>query len=114
MRVLLALLLVSTCGAQEPSALLTGKVVDAMNAPIPSATTQLEVPGGAKKTVHVNKEGVFEFRGLSPGAYQLQIDAPGFMSQQIRDIQIGLGEQRRFAVIKLFELPPECHEQICL
>ena len=115
MRALLALLLISKGAAQEQAALLTGTVADATNAPISFATAQLEAPDGATKTVHVDKEGKFEFRGLSPGTYQLQIDALGFLRQQIRDIQIGAGEQRRLAVIKLRIKPlPKCHEQICL
>ena len=115
MRALLTLLLVSTCVAQEQVTLLTGTVADATNARIPSATAQLEAPSGTTKTVHVDKEGVFEFRGLSPGTYQLQIYAPGFLRQQLRDIQIDPGEQRRLPVITLHLAPlPECHEQICL
>jgi len=101
--------------AQEQAALLTGTVDDPTNAPIPFAIAQLEAPGGATKTVRVDKEGRFEFRGLLPGTYQLQIDAQGFLRQQIRDIQIGAGEQRRLAVIRLRVAPlPKCHEQICL
>jgi hypothetical protein len=114
MRVLLTLLLLSTCVAQEQTALLTGTVVDATNARIPSATVQLDGPSGATKTVHVDKEGVFEFRGLSPGMYQLQIYAQGFVRQQIRDIQIGPGEQRKLAVALRVAPLPKCHEQICL
>src|SRR5690242_11662412 len=98
MRALLTLLLISTCMAQEQTALLTGKVADASNASINSATAKLEAPSGATKIVHVDKEGSFEFQGLLPGTYQLQIYAPGFLRQQIRDIQIGPGEQRRLAV----------------
>ena len=109
------LLLVSAGVAQEQTALLAGVVVDVSGARIASAIVLLEAPSGTMKTVHVDKEGEFEFRGLSSGTYQLQINAPGFQRQQIRDIQIGPGEQRRLAVITLRVVPaPECHELICL
>ena len=114
MRALLTLLLVSTCVAQEQPALLTGTVADAHNARIVSATVQIEAPSGITRTIQVDKEGVFNIRDLTPGTYQLQVAAPGFMPQQIRDIQIGPGEQRKIAVMLRVEPMPECNASICL
>jgi uncharacterized membrane protein len=115
MRILITLLLALTCVAQEKAAMLTGTVVDATGARITTAKVQFEGPFNATKAVAVDKAGTFTFRDLTPGIYHLQISAPGFLSQQIRDIQLGPGEQRTLAVITLRVGPvPECRAQICL
>ncbi len=61
MRMLLALLLVLACLAQEKTGWLTGTVADMTEARVTTATVHLEAPSGATRTVHVDKEGVFEF-----------------------------------------------------
>jgi len=115
MRALLALLLISTCAAQEQAASLTARVVDPTNAPIHLATVQLQAPDGTTTTVQTDKKGRFEFLGLSPGTYRLQIGALGFLSETIPYLQIDAGEQRNFYVITLRIKPlPPCVEQICL
>ena len=102
------------CTAQEKTATLTGTVVDAEGAHIVSATVQIEAQSGSTKTVQVDQEGMFNVRDLTPGTYQLQVSAPGFMRQRIRNIRIGPGEQRKIAVTLRVEPIPECHAPICL
>ena len=117
MRVLLTLLLALVCVAQEQTALLTGTVADESNNRITPATVQIETSSGGTQTVHVDKRGVFEIQGLSPGTYHLQIDAPGFLRHQIRDIQIHPGEPRKLGVITLrIGHVPVCRDrhELCL
>jgi Carboxypeptidase regulatory-like domain len=64
---------------------VTGRVVDPTNMPLRRATVSLTAVGSQtdKSTVLADEDGVFAFNSVSPGAYVLRFDAPGFLSRRV-------------------------------
>src|SRR5215831_15666675 len=59
---------------------LTGTVIDPSGASVPNAKVGLYLPGGKAPllSTKTNSEGIFDFIGVRPDLYMLQIDAAGF------------------------------------
>ena len=66
-------------GAQAPTGgVLRGQVTDPSGAAVVGATVLLTTPSGAAMDTTTNKEGVYEFKDLVPGKYELKAIAQGF------------------------------------
>jgi hypothetical protein len=70
--------------AQSGSSSLRGQVTDPSGAAITDATVIATTPDGHTLTTRTNKDGMYEFKGLTPGKYSLHIYAKGF-NEQVSD-----------------------------
>jgi len=62
-----------------PTSMLTGRVVDPSGRAVPGANVMVRnIATLVERAVPTNSEGIFEIPALSPGAYRLQVSAPGF------------------------------------
>jgi hypothetical protein len=92
--------------AQSNFATLSGTVEDPQGGPVTSAALSLKSAAtGESRNATVNSAGLFDFAGLKPGAYQLDVRASGFapidrtveleVGQQMRlDLTLSVGERR--------------------
>jgi Carboxypeptidase regulatory-like domain/TonB dependent receptor len=64
--------------AQPASGALRGQVTDPSGAAITSATVVMTPPTGSPVTTQTNSQGMYEFKGLPPGKYTLNVIAQGF------------------------------------
>jgi hypothetical protein len=88
--------------AQNVSCALSGTVLDAGGAVIAGVEVKLtRQETGFLRKVTSNNEGFFSFSDLSPAAFTLSIDAPGFKSYRQTDISINANEQRSLGQIHL-------------
>jgi hypothetical protein len=59
--------------------MLTGRVVDPSGRAVPGANVMVRnIATLVERSVPTNSEGIFEIPALPPGAYRLQVSAPGF------------------------------------
>lgn len=64
---------------------LEGKVVDAEGKPVEGATVKLDNPDrGGGPTVKTDKKGKWAYLGLVAGNWNIDVEAPGFATRQIR------------------------------
>src|SRR4051812_31843772 len=76
----LTLILVMIASAQQGSTgAITGTVFDPSGQVVPGATVKLTFElNGDTHTGTTNESGDFSFQALTPGAYTVRVDAPGF------------------------------------
>src|SRR6202040_594871 len=72
------LLLASLSLPQGVSGVLRGQVTDPSGAAVTHATVVMTLPAGSPLTTQTNSQGMYEFRGLPPGKYTLNVIAQGF------------------------------------
>lgn len=83
---LLCLLLGQTAFAQAPSARLNGQVVDKLsNQPVPFAPVRIT---GTTIGTTTDDQGRFEFRGLTPGIYNLEVSSVGYEKAAVFEIDV--------------------------
>ena len=83
---LLILALTATLAAQQPSITqsntqsgsLKGTVTDQLGSLVVDAKVSLKNARGVTVTANSNSSGVYEFRRVQPGTYELRVVAPGF------------------------------------
>lgn len=81
------------------TASLGGTVRDTSGAGIPDAKIELtDVVRGLKRESAANAEGLFLFPTVTPGAYILKVSKEGFQSQEIKDIQLEVGQRGSFDI----------------
>jgi len=80
-----------TARAQAISGNLTGTVFDSSGASIPNATVvALSDDTGVKTTAQTNDGGVYRFTNLPIGRYTLTASAPGFTSDELKNVDVTL------------------------
>ncbi len=77
-RLSLLLLLTNLSPAQSAPGVLRGQVTDPSGAAITGATVVMTPPTGSPVTTQTNSQGMYEFKGLPPGKYTLNVIAQGF------------------------------------
>jgi hypothetical protein len=98
----LVLLLPTLLSAQNTSGSLSGTVQDAAGAVIPGIKVTLTGEGnGFVRTAITTHEGFFSFPDLTPAAFTLTVEAPGFKLYRETGITIESGEQRSLGDLKL-------------
>src|SRR5258708_2481491 len=81
---LLALILAVSCYAQF-SASVQGTVQDPAGAIVPNAKIQLKnLETAITATTNADREGSYRFVSLSPGAYTLTVESPGFSTSTVK------------------------------
>src|SRR6516162_6392127 len=83
-------------GAQAPTGgVLRGQVTDPSGASVAGATVLLTTPSGASMDTTTNKEGLYEFKDLAPGKYQIKAVAQGFALYTKTDVGVTAGQTTR-------------------
>ena len=89
----LALTLTASLLFSQSTGRISGTVIDATNAAIPGAQSNLYMPGGASAiaTTTTSQEGLFQFVGVQPINYDLSLESKGFQKQILRGIKVDAG-----------------------
>ena len=74
--------------AQQTTASLKGTVTDQLDSLVVGATVTVKNANGVVTSATTNSSGVYEFRRLAPGTYDLKIIAPGFTVYDEKSIEI--------------------------
>src|SRR5688500_144893 len=85
---LLILALSSVLSAQQNTGALKGTVTDPMGSLVVGARVTIKNARGVITSATSNSSGIYEFRRVVPGTYQLQITAPGFNVFEEREVEI--------------------------
>src|SRR5215212_2962834 len=85
---LLILALTSALAAQQNTGTLKGSVTDQLGSLVIDAKVSLKNARGVMVTANVNSSGVYDFKRLQPGTYELRIVAPGFNVFEEKEVEI--------------------------
>jgi Carboxypeptidase regulatory-like domain/TonB dependent receptor len=92
--ILLMLLVVGVSMGQESRGTVMGRVTDAQNAVIPSASVQVVSSAmGTKLSLTTNDVGFYQASYLIPGMYQITVEAPGFKKSLRDGIEVRVGDR---------------------
>src|SRR5258708_17462250 len=75
---LIMLLMALPCRPQNQTGAIRGQVTDPSGAALVGAAVLLTTPSGASMDTTTNKEGMYEFKNLVPGTYEIKAEAAGF------------------------------------
>jgi hypothetical protein len=93
---LVCLLVSGSAFAQGTTGTLTGSVDDASKAIVPGVTiTATNTATGVINTTISNESGAYSIPTLLPGVYSLKATLPGFQTQTVNNIELGV-ETKRF------------------
>src|SRR5712692_9421504 len=84
--------------AQARPGSLTGVVSDPSGGDIAKAAVRLVTSSGASIDATTNRDGVYEFKNLSPGTYTLKAVAKGFALFTKEDVQIVAGQLQQINI----------------
>jgi hypothetical protein len=88
-----------SASAQGPTGRIEGLVRDAQGAVLPGVTMTLRnQESGVTRTIVTEADGRYAFPALAPGKYVLQAQLSGFATEEVRDIVITIGFERRIDV----------------
>ncbi len=74
--------------AQQTTGALKGTVTDQLGSLVVGAKVTLRNARGVSTTANTNSAGVYEFRRLEAGKYELRIDSPGFSVFEDKTVEI--------------------------
>src|ERR1700680_4727988 len=86
-----ALLFTSVLSAQDKSVVRRGQVTDPAGAAITNANVVMTPVAGSPVTTQTNAQGIYEFKGLAPGKYTLNVIAQGFTTYENYSVVITQG-----------------------
>src|SRR5215831_328495 len=80
--------------AQETRGSIVGRVADPSGAMIPGATVVVTNSAmGTKSTVNTNADGLYQAMYLIPGAYKIEVTAPGFKKTLRENIEVQVADR---------------------
>lgn len=85
---LLILALISAVPAQQTTGTLKGTVTDQLGSLVVDAKVTIKSARGGILTANSNSSGVYEFRRIEPGTYELHVTAPGFNVFEEKEIEV--------------------------
>ncbi|HET6929742.1 MAG TPA: carboxypeptidase-like regulatory domain-containing protein, partial [Candidatus Acidoferrum sp.] len=100
-------LLILPCHAQNQAGSIRGQVTDPSGATLIGATVLLTTPSGASMDTATNKEGVYEFKNLAPGTYEIKAVAAGFAMFDKSGVALAAGQTLRFDIPLTLEIEKE-------
>jgi hypothetical protein len=103
----LAMLVAWPCLAQTPTGVIRGQVTDPSGAALVGATVLLTTPSGASMDTTTNKEGIYEFKNLAPGTYEIKAVAAGFAMFDKAGVTLAAGQTLRLDVPLALEVEKE-------
>ena len=80
--------------AQQNTGTLKGTVTDQLDSLVVGATVTLKNANGGVLSATSNSSGVYEFKRLPPGSYDLKVIAPGFNVYEEKSVQVRARETR--------------------
>ncbi len=87
--------LATGANAQVTTANITGRVLDQNGASVPNATVTVRHTGtGQTRTIQTNEEGNFAVSELTPGAYEVTVEAPNFSKALVKGLELNIGVTR--------------------
>ncbi|HXJ13127.1 MAG TPA: carboxypeptidase regulatory-like domain-containing protein [Candidatus Limnocylindrales bacterium] len=95
------------CSAQTQTAVIRGQVTDPSGAALVSATVLLTTPSGASTDTATNKEGVYEFKNLAAGTYEIKAVAAGFAMFDKKGIVLAADQALQLDVPLTLEIEKE-------
>src|ERR1700720_3461060 len=104
---LLAMLMSWPCAAQTQTGAIRGQVTDPSGGAVAGAAVLLSTPSGASMDTTTNKEGVYEFKNLAPGTYEIKAVAAGFALFDKGGVSLAAGQILRFDVALTLEVEKE-------
>ncbi len=81
--------------AQEQRGSIEGVVRDASGAVLPGATVEATSNVGPGVSTVTDSVGVYRFPSLPPGNYKLTANLQGFVSKEVVDVRVGLGQIKK-------------------
>ncbi|HKX33080.1 MAG TPA: TonB-dependent receptor [Blastocatellia bacterium] len=85
--------------SQNPTATLSGTVLDPGEAAVPGATvTLLNVTTGTKRITATSHEGAFVIPLIQPGRYSLTVERAGFASAKVDNLTLYVGDQQTIRI----------------
>jgi hypothetical protein len=87
-----ALLFASPSFAQSATGVLRGQVSDPSGSPVAGAAVLLTTPGGSSMDTTTDKEGVYQFKDLPPGSYEIKAVLKGFALYSKAEIVVAAGQ----------------------
>lgn len=86
---------------------LRGHVTDPSGAAVVGATALLTTPSGASLSATTNKDGVYEFKDLAPGTYEIKAVAQGFALLTKSGVVVTAGQVTRVSLQLSIEVQQE-------
>ena len=81
---------------QNTSGALKGTVTDQLGSLVVGAKVTVRNARGVVTSATTNSSGIYEFRRLEPGTYELKIVAPGFSVFEEKQVEIDARELKTF------------------
>src|ERR1700741_5228799 len=103
----LGLVFAGAVWAQAPAGALPGQVTDPSGGAVVGATVLLTTPSGASMDTTTNKDGVYEFKDLPPGRYDVKAVAQGFAMFTKSGVEITAGQTARVNISLEIEVQQE-------
>src|SRR6266403_1115874 len=104
---LIMLLMGLPCRPQNQTGAIRGQVTDPSGAALVGATVLLTTPSGASMDTTTNKEGMYEFKNLAPGTYEIKAVAAGFALFDKKDVALAAGQSLRLDISLNLEVEKE-------
>ena len=93
--------------AQTSGGTLRGQVTDPSGGAVAGATVLLTTPSGAAMDTTTNKDGIYEFKELAAGTYEIKAGAQGFALFTKSDVVVTAGEITRLNLLLSLEVQQE-------
>src|SRR3981189_2127264 len=104
---LIMLLMASPCRPQNQTGAIRGQVTDPSGAALVGATVLLTTPSGASMDTTTNKEGMYEFKNLAQGTYEIKAVAAGFALFDKKAVALAAGQSLRLDISLNLEVEKE-------
>jgi hypothetical protein len=104
---LLLALLASFASAQGQTGTIRGQVTDPSGGALVGATVLLTTPSGGSMDTTTNKDGIYEFKNLVPGTYEIKAVAAGFALFDKTGLALTAGQILRFDIPLALEVQQE-------
>src|SRR5260370_25197717 len=104
---LIMLVMAWPCRTQNQAGAIRGQVTDPSGAALVGATVLLTTPSGASMDTSTNKEGMYEFKNLAAGTYEIKAVAAGFALFDKKDIALAAGQSVRLDISLNLEVEKE-------
>jgi Carboxypeptidase regulatory-like domain len=84
--------------AQSVASALRGQVTDPSGAAVTNATIVVTSPAGRTSVGKTDAQGIYEVKGLAPGAYTVDVTAPGFALFEKTGLEIAAGKSQKLNI----------------
>jgi len=84
--------------AQTTAGTLRCQVNDPSGGVVTQATVLVTSETGQTQALQANKDGVYEFKGLAPGKYNVKVIAKGFALYEQQGVEVSAGQVQKLAV----------------